>query len=138
MNLEIVREFCHETCRLDTFNSSQQILVHYHDGSFDYHQVHIKNQSIKEYYKIFEKSSIYAIWQRENATSRNGIEKIPTLKFRSFSNAFWNKNSVYQECDSSEEISSCSDVPSELSLDFDDISEGSVESDGEAVVRVKK
>lgn len=88
LNLEIVREFCHETCRLDTSNSSQKILIHNYDGSFDYHQVHIRNQSIKEYYKILEKSSMYAIWRRENATSRNGIEKIPTLKFRSFSNAF--------------------------------------------------
>ena len=88
LNLEIVREFCHETCRLDTFNSSKKILVYNYDRSFDYHQVHIRNLSIKEYYKIFEKSSMYAMWQRENATSRIGIEKIPTLKFRSFSNAF--------------------------------------------------
>ena len=62
LNLEIVREFCHETCRLDTFNSSKKILVYNYDGSFDYHQVHIRNQSIKEYYKIFEKSIMYAIW----------------------------------------------------------------------------
>ena len=88
LDLEVVREFCHETCRLDTFNSIQKILVHNYDGSFDYHQVHIRNQSIKEYYKIFERSSMYAIWQRENTTRRNGIKKIPTLKFRSFSNAF--------------------------------------------------
>ena len=41
--LDLEVEICHETCRLDTFNSSQKILVHNFDGSFDYHQVYIRN-----------------------------------------------------------------------------------------------
>ena len=61
VNLEIVRDFCHATCRMDTFNSSQKIQVHNYDGSFEYHPVHIRNQSLKEYYKIFEKSEMYAV-----------------------------------------------------------------------------
>ena len=49
LNLEIVRDFCHATCRMDTFNSSQKIQVHDYDGLFEYHPVHIRNQSLKEY-----------------------------------------------------------------------------------------
>ena len=74
---------------MDTFNSSQKIQVHNYDGSFEYHPVHIRNQSLKEYYKIFEKSATHAIWQQENKiTNQQGNEKIPTIKYRSFSNAF--------------------------------------------------
>ena len=84
----IVRDYCHEICRMDTFNSSQKIQVHNYDGSFDYHPVHIRNQSLKEYYKIFEKSAIYAIWRNENKKVIKNEVKMPTIKFRSFTNAF--------------------------------------------------
>ena len=89
LNLEVVREFCHDACRMDTFNSSQKIQVHNYDGSFEYHSVHIRNQSIKEYFKIFLMSIFYARWQNENTiTNEKGIVKIPTIRFRSFSNGF--------------------------------------------------
>ena len=88
LNLEVVRDFCHDVCRLDTFNSNQKIHVHNYDGSYDYHQVHIRNQSLKEYYKQFETSQVYGYWQRENKVIKNGFEIFPTIKYRSFTNAF--------------------------------------------------
>ena len=88
LNLEVVRDFCHDICRLDTFNSGHKIHVHNYDGSYDYHQVHIRNQSLKEYYKLFETSQIYALWQREIKKIRNGFEIYPLIKYRSFTNAF--------------------------------------------------
>ena len=88
LNLEVVRDFCHDICRLDTFNTGHKIYVHNYDGSYDYHQVHIRNQSLKEYYKLFETSLIYALWQRENKKIKNGFEIFPLIKYRSFTNAF--------------------------------------------------
>ena len=35
--LGVVREFCHNACRMDSFNSSHKIQVHNYDGSFEYH-----------------------------------------------------------------------------------------------------
>ena len=88
LNLEVVRDFCHDVCRLDTFNSGHKIHVHNYDGSYDYHQIHIRNQSLKEYYKMFETSQIYGLWQRENKRMKNGFEIFPVIKYRSFTNAF--------------------------------------------------
>jgi hypothetical protein len=88
LNLEVVRDFCHDICRLDTFTTGHKVHIKNYDGSFEYHQVHIRNQSLKEYYKLFEKSSIYAIWQRENKKIKNSFEIFPTIKYRSFTNAF--------------------------------------------------
>ena len=62
LNLEVVRDFCHDVCRLDTFNSNQKIHVHNYDGSYDYHQVHIRNQSLKEFYNI---SDLWLLAKRE-------------------------------------------------------------------------
>ena len=39
--------------------------MHNYDGSFDYHPVPIRNQSLEEYYKKFAKSARYAIGQNE-------------------------------------------------------------------------
>ena len=88
LNLEVVRDFCHDVCRLDTFNSGHRIHVHNYDGSYDYHQIHIRNQSLKEYYKLFETSQIYGLWKRENKRIKNGFEVFPLIKYRSFTNAF--------------------------------------------------
>ena len=89
LTLEIVRDFCHATCRMDTLHSSQKIQVYNYDGSFEYHPVHIRNQSLKKYYKMFEKSDMYAVWQNENKNNnKKGEEKFPTIKYRSFTNAF--------------------------------------------------
>ena len=48
VDLTVVRDFCHEVCRLDTF-ASTKVFVHNYDGTHSYHQVHIKSQSIKNY-----------------------------------------------------------------------------------------
>ena len=66
LDLGVVRDYCHEICRKDTFNSSKKIRVHNYDGSFDYHPIHLRNQSLKEYYKLLAKLATYAIWQNEN------------------------------------------------------------------------
>ena len=93
LDLNVVRDFCHDICRLDTF-ASAKIFVHNYDGTRSYHQVHIKSQSLKEYFKIFQNSNEYHNWQNENArttkstNSQNGNMKKPTIKFRSFTNAF--------------------------------------------------
>jgi hypothetical protein len=88
LDLSVVRDWCHEICRMDTFNSTQKIQVHNYDGSFNYHPVHIRNQSLQEYFKIFIKSATYAIWQNENKKRNKKEEKLPTIGFRSFTNAF--------------------------------------------------
>ena len=92
LNLAIVRDFCHETCRLDTFASSK-IFVRNYDGSHSYHQIHIRSQSLREYYKMFQNSTEYHQWQNENkreCVKQYKVEPFiyPTIKFRSFTNAF--------------------------------------------------
>ena len=105
LNLEVVREFCHDVCRLDTFNSSKKIQVHNYNGTFEYHTVHIKNQSLKEYYQLFEKSTLYSRWQNENIIYKNG--KIPVIKYRSFTNAFCPccLNQKQRDCANHEQVS---------------------------------
>ena len=51
LDLSIVRDFCHEKCRLDTFASSQ-VFVHNYDGTHSYHQIHVKSQSLMQYYLL--------------------------------------------------------------------------------------
>ena len=92
LDLNVVRDFCHETCRLDTF-ASAKIFVHNYDGSHSYHQIHMRSQSLKEHYKIFQNSTTYHQWQNENKRECNKKYKLepfiyPTIKFRSFTNAF--------------------------------------------------
>ena len=92
LDLNVVRDFCHETCRLDTF-ASAKIFVHNYDGSHSYHQIHVRSQSLKEYYKMFQNSTTYHQWQNENKRECNKKYKLepfiyPTIKFRSFTNAF--------------------------------------------------
>ena len=43
LNLEIVRDFCHENCRLGTF-STTRILVRNYDDSLTYHDLHIRSK----------------------------------------------------------------------------------------------
>jgi hypothetical protein len=83
LDLSVVRDHSHEVCRMDTFNSSQKIQVHNYDGSFEYHSVHIRLFSLMVYYKMFERSLMYAVWQ-----NRRGVEIIPTIKYRSYADAF--------------------------------------------------
>ena len=95
LNLNVVRDFCHEICRLDTF-ASAKIFVHNYDGTRSYHQMHVKSQSLKNYYKVFQNSTDYHNWQIENTRTtkskctqnQNGNLKKPTIKFGSFTNAF--------------------------------------------------
>ena len=93
LDLNVVRDFCHDICRLDTF-ASAKIFVHNYDGTRSYHQVHIKSQSLIEYYKIFQNSNGYHSWQNENTRTTKSTDnqnrniKKPTIKFRSFTNAF--------------------------------------------------
>ena len=91
IDLSVVRDFCHEICRLDTF-ASTKVYVHNYDGTHSYHQVHIRSQSIKNYYLIFIKSQEYLNWQNENKRmkKRNSTVDyiIPTIKLRLFSNSF--------------------------------------------------
>ena len=93
LNLEVVRDFCHDQCRLDTF-STTRILVQNYDDSHTYHDLHIRSKSLIEYYKIFENSFEYSNWKNDNKrlknTNRNSdkIYNFPTIKFRSFTNAF--------------------------------------------------
>ena len=86
-----MRDFCHDICRLDTF-ASAKVYVHNYDGTFSYHQVHVRSQSIKCYYDIFQKSPEYNNWQKENLrVKRKGntvSTTIPTIKLRIFANAF--------------------------------------------------
>ena len=63
--------------------------MHNYDGSFDYHPVPIRNQSLEEYYKKFAKSARYAIGQNEKKVNKNGEEKIPTIKYRFLSTFFF-------------------------------------------------
>ena len=65
LNLNVVRDFCHDICRLDTF-ASAKIFVHNYDGTRSYHQVHIKSQSLGEYHKLFLNSNEYHNWQNDN------------------------------------------------------------------------
>ena len=91
VDLTVVRDFCHEMCRLDTF-ASTKVYVHNYDGTHSYHQVHIRSQSIKNYYTMFLASSEYFNWQNENRRikkrSQTGEYTIPTIKLSLFSNAF--------------------------------------------------
>ena len=84
---------------MDTFNRSQKIQVHKYDGSFEYHPVHIRNQTLTEYYEMFGRSDMYAVWQNENENenenvieneneNEKGEENFPTIKYRSFTDAF--------------------------------------------------
>ena len=80
-------------CRLDTF-ATAKIFVRNYDGTRSYHQVHVKSQSLKDYYNLFQASSEYHNWQYENRRTTNTSNdatpsnKKPTMKFRSFTNAF--------------------------------------------------
>lgn len=47
LNLDVVRDFCHENCRLDTF-SNTRILVRNYDDSHTYHDLHIRSKSLKK------------------------------------------------------------------------------------------
>ena len=91
LDLSVVRDFCHDICRLDTF-ASAKVFVHNYDGTYSYHQVHVKSQSIKCYYDVFQKSPEYHNWQKENMrTKKKGSTVstiIPTIKLRIFTNAF--------------------------------------------------
>lgn len=93
LSLEIVRDFCHEQCRLDTFSTSR-ILVQNYDDSHTYHDLQIRSKSLKEYYNIFENSTEYYDWKNENKRLKNKnsstgeIYNFPSIKFRSFTNAF--------------------------------------------------
>ena len=91
LDLSVVRDFCHDICRLDTF-ASAKVYVHNYDGTYSYHQVHMKSQSIKCYYDVFQKSPEYHNWQKENMRTKKigGIVStiIPTIKLRIFTNAF--------------------------------------------------
>ena len=91
LDLSVVRDFCHDICRLDTF-ASAKVYVHNYDGTYSYHQVHVKSQSIKCYYDVFQKSPEYHNWQKENMRTKKigGIVStiIPTIKLRIFTNAF--------------------------------------------------
>lgn len=88
-----MRDFCHEQCRLDTFSTSR-ILVQNYDDSHTYHDLHIRSKSLKEYYNIFENSTEYYDWKNENKRLKNKnsstgeIYNFPSIKFRSFTNAF--------------------------------------------------
>ena len=91
LDLSVVRDFCHDICRLDTF-ASAKVHVHNYDGTYFYHQVHVKSQSIKCYYDVFRKSPEYHNWQKENMRTKKigGIVStiIPTIELRIFTNAF--------------------------------------------------
>ena len=85
LDLGVVRDFCHDVCRLDTF-ASAKVYVHNYDGTFSYHQVHVRSQSIKCYYDIFQESPEYNNWQKENLRVKrkgNTVSTIiPTIKLR--------------------------------------------------------
>lgn len=90
LDLSVVRDYCHEICRLDTF-ATAKTYVHNYDGTYSYHPVHVKSQSVKSYYEIFQQSTEYHNWQNENArikTKGNFERRIPTIKLRLFTNAF--------------------------------------------------
>ena len=93
LDLNVVRDFCHNICRLDTF-ASAKIYVHNYDGTRSYHQVHVKSQSLFDYFKIFQSSNEYYNWQNENMrttkskSNTSEIMKRPTIKFRTFTNSF--------------------------------------------------
>ena len=91
LDLGVVCDFCHDVCRLDTF-ASAKVYVHNYDGTYSYHQVHIKSQPIQCYFEIFQKSPEYHNWQKENMrTKKHGSTTstiIPTKKLRLFTNAF--------------------------------------------------
>lgn len=92
-NLQVVRDYSHEECRPDTFNTYQKVLVHEYDGTIAYHKIHIRNHSINEYFLLFEKSIKYKRWQDENKRikkKRDGTEVwiSPTIRYRSFRNSF--------------------------------------------------
>ena len=88
LDLSIVRDFCHEKCRLDTFASSQ-VFVHNYDGTHSYHQIHVKSQSLMQYYLLFKDSTQYYQWQnenrRKNTRQKNQTElfKYPTINILS-------------------------------------------------------
>ena len=93
LNLEIVRDFCHENCRLGTF-SITRILVRNYDDSLTYHDLHIRSKSLKEHHSMFENSYEYSNWKNKNrrkntdSCDENEVYKYPTIGFRSFTNAF--------------------------------------------------
>jgi hypothetical protein len=93
LDLNVVRDFSHEICRFDTF-ATAKIFVRNYDGTTSYHQMHTKSQSMKDYYKIFQNTNEYLNWQDENlrSTKTNNNKdksfKKPTIKLRSFTNAF--------------------------------------------------
>ena len=73
LKLDIVRDFCHENCRLDTF-SSTRILVRNYDDSHTYHDLHIRSKSLKEYHNMFESSYEYSNWKNENRREKKIVE----------------------------------------------------------------
>ena len=94
VDLQIVRDFGHEHCRQDTF-SNTRILVREYDDSHSYHDMHIRSKSLEDYYVIFENSCEYSNWRNENKrkkrknnSNNNEIYTFPTIRFRSFTNAF--------------------------------------------------
>lgn len=94
LKLGVVRDYCHEVCRLDTF-ASAKVFVHDYDGNHSYHQVHQKTHALQEYYNMFSISPEYYAWQNENKRLKKKKRKsdpdeyiIPTIKLRSFTNAF--------------------------------------------------
>ena len=93
LDLNVVRDFCHDVCRLDTF-ATAKIFVRNYDGTRSYHQLHVKSQSLRDYYNMFQISTEYYNWQNENKILKKSndrlvpIYKKPTIKFRSFTNAF--------------------------------------------------
>jgi hypothetical protein len=94
VDLQIVRDFGHEQCRQDTF-SNTRILVREYDDSHSYHDMHIRLKSLEDYYIIFEDSYGYHRWRNENKRKKRKKNSedddeytYPTIKFRSFTNAF--------------------------------------------------
>lgn len=92
LDVNIVRDFCHDVCRLDTFATAKIFAPNY-DGTRSYHQFHVKSQSLRDYFNMFQVSSQYYNWQNENKSLINSNGRLiptykkPTIKFRSFTNA---------------------------------------------------
>ena len=79
LDLDVVRLFCHEECRMDTFSTCRILVLNY-DDTHTYHDICILSESLKGYFKSFESSQEYANWQNENRRVNNRHVAVTSLE----------------------------------------------------------
>ena len=83
-DLNVVCDFCHDVCRLDTFASASKFVRR----TRSYHQAHIKTQSVEKYFNMFQNSDEYENMRTTKSTDYPDGDRKPTIEIRPFSNAF--------------------------------------------------